>query len=76
MIKTETFANSEIDVTFDTYLRELLPWSQRLSFNFLLANFATRIASYIFLLARSAESGEKKASSRDRWKPHFHAISF
>ena len=43
----------------------------------LLANFATRIASYIFfLLARSAESREKKASGRDRWEPHFHAISF
>ena len=23
MIKTETFANTEIDVTFDTYLKEL-----------------------------------------------------
>ena len=31
---------------------------------------------YFFLLARSAESREKKASGRDRWEPHFHAISF
>ena len=29
-----------------------------------------------FLLARSAESREKEASGRDRWEPHFHAISF
>ena len=29
-----------------------------------------------FLLARSAESREKKASGRDRWEPHFHSISF
>ena len=42
----------------------------------LLANFATRTASYIFLLARRAERREKKASGRDRWEPHFHAISF
>ena len=42
----------------------------------LLTNFATQTASYIFLLARSAESREKKASGRDRWEPHFHAISF
>ena len=43
----------------------------------LLANFATRIASYIFfLLAQGAESRQKKASGRDRWEPHFHAISF
>ena len=34
----------------------------------LLANFATRTASYIFFfLVRSAESREKKASGRDRW---------
>ena len=31
---------------------------------------------YFFLLARSAESREKKASARDCWEPHFHAISF
>ena len=29
-----------------------------------------------FLLPRSAERREKKASGRDRWEPHFHAISF
>ena len=29
-----------------------------------------------FLLVRSAESREKKASGRDRWEPHFHATSF
>ena len=31
---------------------------------------------YFFLLAQSAESREKKASGRDRWESHFHAISF
>ena len=31
---------------------------------------------FFFLLARRAESREKKASGRDRWEPHFHAISF
>ena len=31
---------------------------------------------YIFFLARSAESREKKASGRDRWESHFHAIRF
>ena len=41
-----------------------------------LANFATWTASFISLLARSAESQEKKASGQDRWEPHFHAISF
>ena len=42
----------------------------------LLANFATLTASFFFLLARSAESREKKASGQDHWEPHFHAISF
>ena len=43
----------------------------------LLANFATRTASFIFFLSSvSAESREKKASGRDRWESHFHAISF
>ena len=43
----------------------------------LLANFVTLTSSFnFFLLARSAESREKKASGLDRWEPHFHAISF
>ena len=36
---------------------------------------ANRFSNF-FLFVRSAESGEKKASGRDRWESHFHAISF
>ena len=54
--------------------RTLVPEAFFYSF---LANFATRTASFSYFLSlRSAERREKKASGRDRWEPHFHAISF
>ena len=53
-----------------------LPWSQRLSFILYWQILRRAPLLLFFLLARSAESREKKASGRDRWEPHFHAISF
>ena len=61
-----------ISTRYDTQVPEAFFYS-------FLANFATRTASFIlvfFLLARSAESQEKKASGQNCWDPHFHAISF
>ena len=51
-------------------------WSQRLSFILYWQILGRESLLIFFLLARSAESREKKASGRDRWEPHFHAISF
>ena len=53
-----------------------LPWSQRLSFIFYWQILRRESLLKFFLLARSADSREKKASGRDRWEPHFHSISF
>ena len=43
---------------------------------FFIGKFCDANRFLYFLLARNAESREKKASGRDRWEPHFHAISF
>ena len=43
---------------------------------FFIGKFCDANRFFYFLLARSAESREKKASGGDRWEPHFHAISF
>ena len=53
-----------------------LPWFQRLSFIFYWQILRRESLLKFFLLARSADSREKKASGRDRWEPHFHSISF
>ena len=53
-----------------------IPWSQRLSFILYWQILRRESLLKFFLLARSAESREKKASGRDLWEPHFHAISF
>ena len=53
-----------------------VPWCQRLSFILYWQIVRRESLLKLFLLARSAESREKEASGRDRWEPHFHAISF
>ena len=54
----------------------ILPWSQRLSFILYWQIFRREPLLLFFLSSVSAESREKKASGRDRWESHFHAISF
>ena len=63
--------NSEMVIYYSTY-----PQVPGAFFYAFLANFVMRTTSIIFLLARNAESQEKKASGQDHWDPHFHVISF
>ena len=56
--------------------RSNVPWSQRLSFILYWQILRREPLLLFFLSSVSAESREKKASGRDRWESHFHAISF
>ena len=56
-----------------------LPWSQRLSFILYWQILRCESLLNFFLLARSAKRvliAENESPGRDRWEPHFHAISF
>ena len=55
---------------------DIIPWSQRLSFILYWQIVRHEPLLLFFLSSVSAESREKKASCRDRWESHFHAISF
>ena len=75
-VRSKTASWEKTESTVSDLAAVFLPWSQRLSFILYWQILRRELLLKFFLLARSAESREKKASGRDRWEPHFHAISF